>query len=190
MKNYLFSATLLATGTWFMLNGPEKVVGPVEPITWSESENNLKIQQAQLRRVHLSDLLESPRIRPVSRDVPISSYFGFRFHPVYNKKKMHLGVDFPAPVGSPVRATAGGVIMEAITRSDSSNYGKHIIIGHDDVHITLYAHLSKIYVEKGEEVHIGDTIGLVGNTGVSTNPHLHYEVMKYGEYKNPLDYFE
>lgn len=191
MKNYLLSATLLATGTWFILSEKpvENLEAEASTIQLTE-EKGLKVQQAKMRRVHDSDLLEVPKIRPVADEVPISSYYGMRKHPIFKRRRMHWGVDFPAAVGTPVRVTAGGIVQKAVNRADSSNYGKHIVVGHDDVHSTLYGHLSKVFVAEGDEVQIGDTIGLIGNTGVSTNPHLHYEVFKNEAHVDPMDYIK
>ena len=101
---------------------------------------------------------------------------------------MHWGIDFPIPTGTPVRASAGGVVEKIVWGARQSSYGKHVRIGHDEVYSTLYAHLSRIMVEEGQYVEKGDTIGLSGNTGISTNPHLHFEVFKDGKRVNPIKF--
>ncbi len=102
---------------------------------------------------------------------------------------MHQGVDFAAPAGTPVLATAGGIIGRTTMTADSSGYGIHTAIKHDDNFETRYAHLSKLAVMVGQVVERGDTIGYSGNTGLSTNPHLHYEVLKNGLHLDPEDFF-
>lgn len=153
-------------------------------------EPDLRIQQSHIRGIRHDDMAEIPRIKPIPEAEYISSYYGMRIHPVHKVRMMHTGVDFPGRIGSPVVATAGGLVTEAVTQADSSTYGKHVIIGHDDVYWTLYAHLSKVLVKEGQVVEIGDTIGLLGNTGISTNPHLHYEVLgKHKRRLNPAKFF-
>ena len=131
-----------------------------------------------------------PDLLPVSEDIQISSYFGMRIHPVYKRKRMHWGIDFPLKIGTPIRAAADGVVQKALKEGKKSSYGKHIQIGHDQVYSSLYAHLSKIYVEEGQHIQKGDTIGLSGNTGITTGPHLHFEVFKNGIHVNPLAFWQ
>lgn len=194
MKYYTLGAILFAVGTTFMVTDFQEESSNsfiANPSSRSnDAENALKVQQAQLRRVNDEDLSESPSIRPVPENIHISSYFGMREHPVFKVRKMHWGIDFPAPMGTPILATAGGIIVETTTDPDSSSYGKHIVIAHDNVYKSLYAHLSKVDVKVGDEVAAGDTIGLSGNTGVSTNPHLHYEVYKRGKQVNPYKFLK
>ena len=129
-----------------------------------------------------------PTRRPVPAGVPLSSAFGMRKHPILKVDKMHTGIDFPAPAGTPVLATATGRAESIYHVGDSSSYGNHIILTHDEVYQSLYAHLSKIAVKPGQIVEEGDTIGFVGSTGRSTNPHLHYEVLKNGQRVDPEDF--
>ena len=130
-----------------------------------------------------------PAIQPVkSTDLKrISSYFGYRIDPIYKVKKFHYGVDFSSTKGAPVFATGDGVIIK--TRHSQRGYGNSIEIDHGYGYKTLYAHLSKILVKRGQKVKRGETIGLVGNTGKSTAPHLHYEVIKNNHKINPIYYF-
>lgn len=153
------------------------------------SSSTIRIQQAHLRGIKHNDMAEVPRTVPIPGYEVISSGFGVRLHPVHKMHLMHTGVDFPARIGSPVVATAAGLVTTAVNRADSSTYGKHVVIGHDDVYWTRYAHLSEVLVEEGELVELGDTIGRVGNTGTSTNAHLHYEVLKNDEYQDPEQFF-
>ena len=99
--------------------------------------------------------------------------FGMRKHPILGYKRMHYGVDIVAKRGADVYASAKGTIVQA---SYNGGFGKNVKIDHGYGYISVYAHLSKIMVKKGQEVNRGDLIGLVGNTGLSTGPHLHYEV--------------
>lgn len=130
-----------------------------------------------------------PAIQPVSnKDLTrIASGFGMRIHPIYKIMKMHAGLDFTAPVGTEIYATGDGVIQAV--DSKLSGYGHHVIIEHGYGFQTLYAHMSKVMVRPGERVTRGQVIGLIGNTGTSTGPHLHYEVLKDGAQVNPAFYF-
>ena len=136
-----------------------------------------------------SEMLASiPAIQPLSgknlrRGI---SGFGSRIHPIYKIRKMHSGIDFSAPTGTSVYATGNG----KVTKTDSDHgYGRHIEIDHGYGYKTLYAHLSKFAVRKGKRVKRGDLIGYVGNTGASTGPHLHYEVLKNNRSVNPVNFF-
>lgn len=130
---------------------------------------------------------EPPSSNPLGDDYEITSDFGMRMHPIYKKNKMHSGIDFKAPIGTPVYATSDGEIIKV--EYQVGGYGKFIIIKHDNIYQTLYSQLSEIKVEVGQKVEQGDEIGLVGSSGASTAPHLHYEVMRDGQKVNPKDYF-
>ena len=131
-----------------------------------------------------------PAIQPVSNiDLKRkTSGFGHRIDPIYKTKKMHYGLDFSAPIGTPVYATGNGTIKKA-KKYNSGGYGKYIIIDHGYDYKTLYAHLDEILVKKGSEVKRGDVIGYVGNTGKSTAPHLHYEVHYKDQKIDPINFF-
>ncbi len=130
-----------------------------------------------------------PAIQPVSNKnlKRLSSYFGYRTDPIYKVKRFHEGIDFSAPVGTPVYATGDGVVKE-IKRS-RRGYGNRIIIDHGYGYQTVYAHLHQFKVKKGQKIERGQLIATVGNTGKSTAPHLHYEVRKDGKPVNPIYYF-
>jgi hypothetical protein len=130
-----------------------------------------------------------PAIQPVSnKDLKrLASGFGMRIHPIYKIAKMHTGLDFTADIGTEIYATGDGVI-ESI-ESKYSGYGQHVIINHGFGYESLYAHMSRVAVRPGQKVRRGQIIGYVGNTGTSTGPHLHYEVMKNGEKVDPSFYF-
>lgn len=115
----------------------------------------------------------------------ISDRFGNRTHPITGRPDFHTGVDWPKPTGAPIKAADGGTIAFAGWKS---GYGYCVYIDHGGGFQTRYAHMSAIYVEKGEKVYKDKTIGAVGNTGNSKGSHLHFEVRKYGVAYNPYDY--
>lgn len=117
----------------------------------------------------------------------IGSGFGYRMHPILHVMKMHTGVDLSASKGTPVYATGDGIILRA--DASSGGYGNCIRVNHGYSYQTLYAHLSKILVVPGQVVKRGQLIGLVGSTGRSTAPHLHYEVRINNKPVNPMNYF-
>ena len=130
-----------------------------------------------------------PAIQPISNKelIRLASGFGWRIHPIYKVKKLHKGIDFSAPIGTPVYATADGVVKHVIVKF--SGYGKFIEIDHGFGYRTRYAHLHDFNVKEGQKVKRGELIAYVGNTGTSTAPHLHYEVTKNGHKINPIHYF-
>lgn len=130
-----------------------------------------------------------PAIQPVSnRDLShIASGFGFRIDPIYKTPKMHTGLDFASALGTPIYATANGRILA--TGFDEKGYGNHVVIDHGYGYQTLYGHMVRIKVRNGDAVKRGEVIGWVGNTGKSTGPHCHYEVIRNGEKIDPVHYF-
>lgn len=130
-----------------------------------------------------------PAIQPVANKqlIALASGFGPRVHPIYKVKKMHTGIDFAASIGTPIYATADGKVVEVSVRF--SGYGKMVEIDHGFGYRTRYAHMHGFAVRQGQNVKRGDLIGYVGNTGLSTAPHLHYEVMLNGSHINPVHYF-
>lgn len=130
-----------------------------------------------------------PAIQPISnKDLTrVASPFGVRIHPFYKVLKMHSGMDFTAPTGTEIYSTGNGVVVDVV--NSSRGYGKTIIIDHGFSYKTLYAHLSKTIVLPGHKVKRGDVIGLVGSTGMSMAPHLHYEVRKNDEPINPINFY-
>ena len=139
------------------------------------------------------DMLASiPAIQPITnRDLKrTASGWGYRIHPIYKVRKMHWGMDFSAPVGTPVFATGNGKVAEvAGSKSTRTGFGMSVTINHDYGYETIYAHLSGFNVTQGQSVNRGDIIGYVGNSGTSTAPHLHYEVHKDGQKVNPAFYY-
>ena len=130
-----------------------------------------------------------PAIQPISNKqlLALSSGFGWRTHPIYKVKKMHPGIDFAASIGTPIYATADGTIEQVSVKF--SGYGKMVEIDHGFGYRTRYAHMHGFAVRSGQSVKRGDLIGYVGNTGMSTAPHLHYEVLINGGQVNPVHYF-
>ena len=119
----------------------------------------------------------------------ISSGFGWRVHPVTGERRMHKGVDFAAPTGTPIFAAADGVVTEA--GWTNGGYGNIVELRHSDGSVTLYAHTSRVYVSKGQVVNRGQAIAEVGTTGRSTGPHLHFEVQPDGKNAvDPMDYLQ
>jgi len=129
---------------------------------------------------------DPPSRSPLGKDFKITSAFGERMHPIHKKSKFHLGIDFKAKTGTPVYATANGVV-ERIQRK-ATGYGNMIVIRHDKELETYYAHLSEIDVIENQKIEKGEVIGLVGSSGSSIEPHLHYEVRKNGKAQNPEKY--
>lgn len=134
-------------------------------------------------------LASIPAIQPVAnKDLTrVASGYGMRIHPIYKTEKMHTGMDFTSPVGTEIHATGNGVVNKV--EYDGRGYGNNVIISHGFGYQTLYGHMSKILVRPGQKVSRGDLIGYVGNTGTSTGPHLHYEVLKGGKPVNPVNYY-
>ncbi len=130
-----------------------------------------------------------PAIQPVANKelIRLASGFGYRIHPVYKVKKLHTGIDFSASIGTPIYATADGTIEDI--RVSFSGYGKTVKIDHGYGFKTRYAHMHEFAVKEGQKVKRGQVIGYVGNTGTSTAPHLHYEVIKNNRKINPVHYF-
>ncbi|MBV6655186.1 MAG: peptidoglycan DD-metalloendopeptidase family protein [Mameliella sp.] len=135
-------------------------------------------------------LAHMPSIKPVRSDklkrkVGLLSGFGRRIHPIYKIPKMHYGIDFTAPKGTPIQATGAGKVVKA---GRGSGYGNRVVIDHGYGYQTLYAHMARIDVKVGDKIVRGDQLGLVGNTGASTAPHCHYEVHLNGQKINPIHY--
>jgi hypothetical protein len=130
-----------------------------------------------------------PAIQPISnKDLKrTASGWGYRIHPIYKIRKFHYGMDFTAPTRTDIYATGDGVIEQA--EHSMRGYGNKIVINHGFGYKTLYGHMDEFNVKPGQKVKRGDVIGFVGNTGLSTAPHLHYEVILNGEKVNPVNYY-
>ena len=137
-----------------------------------------------------ADMLASiPAIQPVSNKnlSRMASGYGYRIHPIYKTRKLHTGMDFSAKTGTPIYATGDGKISKI--RKSRRGYGNHVIIDHGYGYKTLYAHMIKYVVRRGQKVKRGEVIGYVGSTGTSVAPHLHYEVHKDGRKINPVNFY-
>ena len=134
------------------------------------------------------DMLASiPAILPIKKgDFYVASGYKMRMHPILKINKFHKGMDFTAPKGTPVYASGNGKIYRA---QRSSTFGNVIYIDHGYGYKTIYAHLSKMVVKRGEPIKRGDLIGYVGNTGLSVAAHLHYEVHKNDRALNPINFY-
>ena len=130
-----------------------------------------------------------PAIQPVSNKnlKRMASGYGYRIHPIYKTRKMHWGMDFSAPKNTPVYATGNGTISKA--KRSKRGYGNQVRIDHGYGYETFYAHLNKFTVKLNQKVFRGDLIGYIGNSGTSTAPHLHYEVIKNNRRVNPVNYY-
>ena len=130
-----------------------------------------------------------PSIQPVSNKNlnRVASGFGYRIDPIYKDRRLHAGLDFTAPSGTPIYATADGVVRDA--GFNTGGYGNRVLINHGFGYETTYSHMYRIKARVGERVKRGEVIGYVGSTGRSEGPHLHYEVHKNGEVVNPLNFY-
>jgi len=149
----------------------------LERISYEEIYNAMRHRSPEIK--------STPSIRPVNTGY-ISDGYGYRKDPFSGLRQFHYGIDISAPIGSPIYATADGVIRSSST---SSTYGKIIIVDHGYGYTTYYAHLSKIIVKPGDVVKRGQKVAEVGSTGRAKGSHLHYEVRQFGINKNPLDYY-
>lgn len=153
----------------------------IQSRSFDEITNLAKRKEEMLRSI--------PAIMPI-RDkelTRVASSFGMRIHPFYKVLKMHNGMDFTAPTGTDIFATGDGVVLDIVYAQ--RGYGNHVVIDHGFGYSTLYAHMSKVAVRKGQRVKRGMVIGYVGNTGTSVAPHLHYEVHRNGQPVNPIHYY-
>jgi murein DD-endopeptidase MepM/ murein hydrolase activator NlpD len=154
-----------------------------------EAQKKSYLQVEELVKNKEELLSHTPAIQPVSnKDLNrIASGFGYRIDPVYKTTKFHAGLDFSAPQGTPIYATANGTITTA--GNSGNGYGNHVIINHGYGYETLFGHMVRVKVHTGQTVKRGEVIGWVGSTGKSTGPHCHYEVHKNGEKIDPIYFF-
>jgi murein DD-endopeptidase MepM/ murein hydrolase activator NlpD len=134
-------------------------------------------------------LASTPAIQPISNKNlnRLASGFGYRVDPVYKTVKFHAGLDFAAPLGTPIYATADGIVR--VAGNLGNGYGNHVVVNHGYGYETLYGHMYRIGVKNGHRVKRGEVIGYVGSTGKSTGPHCHYEVHKNGRPLDPVYFF-
>ena len=143
----------------------------------------------QMARNKSKLMAATPAIQPIANKelTRLASGFVMRIHPIYKVKMMHFGMDFTAPRHTPIYSTGDGVV-ERVIRS-FGGYGKQVVINHGFGYKTRYAHMQDFNVKKGDRIKRGDMIGTVGNSGLSTAPHLHYEILKDNKKVNPVNYF-
>ncbi|MEM1214632.1 MAG: M23 family metallopeptidase [Bacteroidota bacterium] len=156
MHLFSFVSVLLAFLTFSPMNGP--AVAPLEP------PQECPLQSEEFRE---------------------TASFGEYWHPLKKRTHFHKGIDWQAPIGTPVHAAGNGVV---VTAEAHDKYGLRIIIAHDETYETLYAHLGELHVKRGDTVTVGQWIGNVGVTGLTTAPHLHYEVLKNGQAIDPKQF--
>lgn len=175
------------------LEEEELIVGTMQKLDQIKKQMYIQTKSydeiAELAKQKNEMLASTPAIQPISNKKlsRLASGFGIRIHPIYKVKKMHWGCDFTAPTGTPIYATGDGVVE--LVEKKYGGYGKQVEIDHGFGYVTKYAHMSKFNVTKGQKVKRGEIIGYVGNTGTSTAPHLHYEVIYKGKKVNPVHYF-
>ena len=174
-------------------NNSEMIIGTTKRLDIIKKQ--MAIQSKSLEEITLLAkekeklLLAIPAIQPINNEdlTRMASGYGWRSDPFTKVRKMHYGMDFTSPRGTPIYASGSGKITRA--DNNSSGYGKHIRIDHGYGYLSLYAHLSKYNVKKGQKVKRGDLIGFVGSTGRSEAPHLHYEVWKDNDRINPINFY-
>jgi hypothetical protein len=160
--------------------------GPVKPVLAGAAYNPEVFFIAMVPSYAMEGI---PSLFPLPEKYKDKVTWGYEeeaIHPINRKKTKHLGIDVAAPTGTPVYATADGVIQKA---EEEEGWGKLVIIEHVDGYTSFYAHLNEIEVEPGAKVEKGGVIGRVGNTGQSTGPHLHYEVRQHGKHLDPAEFF-
>lgn len=169
------------------LQGLEDLIG-VTPNETALVKDRVKIAQLTTleKQIMLADI---PSGRPVKKFQGVSSRFGWRTHPVTGKKEFHRGIDYRGKKGDGVITTANGTIEYAGFHK-KSGYGKMIIVAHNNGFKTLYGHMSKLRVKTGQVVKKGDLIGDIGSTGLSSGPHLHYEVSFVQRKLNPVPFID
>jgi murein DD-endopeptidase MepM/ murein hydrolase activator NlpD len=163
--------------------------------TLSNINNRINFQETSYREIEsmIKDkeklLACTPAIQPVNnKDLNrLASGYGYRIDPVYKTVKFHAGLDFSAPQGTPIYATADGRVTTAGNKNNG--FGNHVVINHGFGYETLYGHMVRVKVRNGQMVKRGEVIGWVGSTGKSTGPHLHYEVQKGGRNIDPIYFF-
>ncbi|MGZ5254925.1 MAG: M23 family metallopeptidase [Flavitalea sp.] len=158
-------------------------------------ENRMRVQENSYVQItnfikNKEQLLAStPAIQPVSNSdlKRVASGYGYRIDPIYKTTRFHAGLDFTAPQGTPIYATANGTIK--VAGNQGNGYGNHVVINHGYGYETLYGHMFRVKARGGQRVKRGEIIGYVGSTGKSTGPHCHYEVHKNGRPIDPVYFF-
>lgn len=162
----------------------------VDSLSRSMQNQNRSFDQLRVLAARKNEFLASiPAIQPITNRQlkQMASGFGYRLHPIYKTYKMHTGIDFTAPTGTPIYSTGNGRV--ALVELGHRGYGNHVVVNHGFGYQSLYAHMSRVKVRPGQTIRRGQLIGYVGNTGLSAAPHLHYEVIRGGKKINPINYF-
>jgi murein DD-endopeptidase MepM/ murein hydrolase activator NlpD len=163
----------------------ETAVPALAAVAEAASEANRSIVARPTASRHMSGV-SIPSLMPVA-NIRLTSSFGMRDHPISGRRRAHKGIDLAAPTGTPIHASADGIISKA---KWFGGYGLFVSIEHGGKIQTRYGHMSRLNVAEGQRVAKGDVIGFVGTTGRSTGPHLHYEVRINGEAVNPVPYLQ
>jgi murein DD-endopeptidase MepM/ murein hydrolase activator NlpD len=156
--------------------------------SWVESQYLVKSLQNLIGVSNTSiktDFSNSPIAFPTAKSAPVTSGFGWRIHPITGERRFHTGIDFGAALGTPIYAVDAGSIELA---REKGGYGNTVIVNHNAGKSTLYGHASKLYVREGQQVVRGQMVAAVGSTGMSTAPHLHFEVRINDKPVNPRPY--
>ena len=180
----LFFSVLLYLPVFGQPNGIPNRKQEVEILTETVYSATEFRRIADSLRMSVNGLSDYPVISPVKQPV-VSSGFGMRRHPIYKVRKFHTGIDFAKVKGTPVYATGNGVV---ISKGYNSGYGNYIEIQHAGGFRSFYAHLSKTLVSAGDSVRMGKYIACVGNSGLTTGYHLHYEIRKGNRFLNPAEW--
>lgn len=172
----------LITQTWSQMDIYAKAL-------YAQSKSLDELQQLAKNKEEFSNSL--PAIWPIDRTKLKYGMggFGMRLHPIYKRYIMHKGIDLPCDTGTPIYATGDAVVEKSEQGYRNSGYGQMVLLRHNFGYQTRYGHMSQRLVKVGDTVKRGDLIGLVGNTGGSTGPHLHYEVILRGQVVNPINFF-
>jgi len=187
MENKIEMATILKLKDNQLVGAITATLNNIDSRIAAQKKSYTEVEELVKNKEQL--LSHTPAIQPVSnKDLNrIASGFGYRIDPVYKTTKFHAGLDFSAPQGTPIYATADGNVTTA--GNTGNGYGNHVIINNGFGYETLFGHMVRVKVRNGQAVKRGEVIGWVGSTGKSTGPHCHYEVHKNGEKINPIYFF-
>lgn len=156
-----------------------KKTKPVPKPPKKKKTEHTKKEEKKIKKIHF--------VKPIKIEYRFSADFGYRIHPIFKVKKFHYGIDMGCPTGTNIHAVMGGTVI--VSRL-SKGYGNFVIIQHTKNLRTIYAHMSKRLVKRGDVVKQNDIIGLVGSTGRSTGPHLHFEVVENNKKIHPKKYIK
>jgi murein DD-endopeptidase MepM/ murein hydrolase activator NlpD len=168
-----------------LLGLPEDPVDPDAPARLRPGYEELRARTERLARQDGGAWARLPTLPPVRGARVSSPYTATRFHPITRRVQSHFGLDLAAPAGTPILAAGDGLVAAV---ANTPAYGLGVDIDHGNGFVTRYAHASRILVEQGQSVRRGQVIALVGSTGLSTGPHLHYEIFRHGWSVDPFDF--